>query len=36
MLFNYNFYIDYYEDLKGLSFIDASNHFLKIGISENN
>lgn len=35
MLFNYKFYTEYNKDLKGLSFIDACNHFLTNGISEN-
>jgi hypothetical protein len=35
MLFDYKFYTEYYKDLKDLSFIDACNHFLTIGFTEN-
>ena len=34
MLFDYKFYIEYYEDLKKLSFLDACNHFLTKGLEE--
>ena len=34
MLFEYNFYINYYKDLKNLTFEEASNHFLEHGINE--
>ena len=32
--FDYKFYIEYYKDLKELSFLDACNHFLTNGIKE--